>query len=81
MKYTQINKLPNTSIHCVYATQLFKARTKTINELSQTMPGQPAMAARTKLSSNLKAEEWEEGERKKGKRIIFDYFACLETNS
>lgn len=41
LKYTQTNKLPNTSIHCVYATQLFKARTKTINELSQTMPGQP----------------------------------------
>lgn len=71
MKYTQTNKLPNTSIHCVYATQLFKARTKTINELNQMMPGQPTMAARTKLSSNLKAEEWEEGEEKKREK---DYF-------
>lgn len=66
---THTNKLPST--HCVYATQLFKARTKTINELSQTMPGQPTMAARTKLSSNLKAEEWEEGEEKKREK---DYF-------
>lgn len=76
LKCAHTNKLANTSIHCVYATQLFKARTKTINELSQTMPGQPTMAARTKLSSNLKEEEG--GEKKREK----DYFwlFCVPRN-
>lgn len=68
--HTHTDKLPNTSTHCVYATQLFKARTKTINELSQTMLGQPTMAAITKLSSNPNEEEGEEKKKKKGKGLF-----------